>query len=205
MTPQEFEAAFPKVMRWIEQTLLAHQALARPVASKGFKRLPLYFRQANIDAAKFAAVDRIPMLPLSSIGLTRFKEFERGDYDGITYLDTYFLKRQKAGDESLHYRRAAAEQLQIQVLKASTSGEINATPNRERLRAEPLQLPRGRDICCERRSPARSPRDRRAAYRRIGISFGWWPQRRRQQCSARDRRYPLRRPFQRLHRAWRPI
>ena len=103
MTPQEFEAAFPKVMRWIEQTLLAHQALARPVASKGFKRLPLYFRQANIDAAKFAAVDRIPMLPLSSIGLTRFKEFERGDYDGITYLDTYFLKRQKAGDESLHF------------------------------------------------------------------------------------------------------
>jgi hypothetical protein len=73
------------------------------MASKDFKRLPLYFRQAQLDAAKFVTADRIPMLPLSSVGLTRFKEFERGDYDGITYLDTYFLKRAKAGDESLHF------------------------------------------------------------------------------------------------------
>lgn len=31
--------------------------------------------------------------------LTRFKEFERGDYDDITHLDTYFLKRRVADDE----------------------------------------------------------------------------------------------------------
>jgi hypothetical protein len=48
-------------------------------------------------------VDRIPLPPLSSIGLHRFKEFERGDYDGITYLDTYFLKRRIANVESLHF------------------------------------------------------------------------------------------------------
>jgi hypothetical protein len=35
--------------------------------------------------------------------LRRFKEFERGDFDGITYLDTYFLKRRIAHDESLHF------------------------------------------------------------------------------------------------------
>jgi hypothetical protein len=40
---------------------------------------------------------------LSSIGLSQFKEFERGDYDGITYLDTYFLKRSGADDEGLHF------------------------------------------------------------------------------------------------------
>jgi hypothetical protein len=33
----------------------------------------------------------------------RFKEFERGDYDGVSYLDTYFLKRAAAGDERLHF------------------------------------------------------------------------------------------------------
>ena len=33
MTPQEFEAAFPKVMTWIQQTLVSHKALARSVAA----------------------------------------------------------------------------------------------------------------------------------------------------------------------------
>ena len=44
MTPKEFEAAFPKVMDWIQQTLSAHKAAARPLMSKNFKRLPLYFK-----------------------------------------------------------------------------------------------------------------------------------------------------------------
>ena len=103
MTPQEFEGAFPAVLDWIRQTLLAHKSRARPVASKEFKRLPLYFSQAQIQATKFVIVERVPVPPLSSFGLSRFKEFERSDYDGITYLDTYFLKRSGAGNESLHF------------------------------------------------------------------------------------------------------
>ena len=48
-------------------------------------------------------VERIPVPPLSSIGLSRFAEFERGDYGGITYLNTYFLKSAGGDDESLHF------------------------------------------------------------------------------------------------------
>ncbi len=70
MTPQEFELAFPKVMGWIQKTLLAHQKLARPVTSKNFQRLPLYFSRAQIGAAKFVVVDRLPVPPLSSFGLS---------------------------------------------------------------------------------------------------------------------------------------
>ena len=103
MTPNEFENAFPKVMGWIKQTLWAHRAETRPVISKDFKRLPLYFSKTQIEAAKFVVVNRVPVPPLSSMGLSRFNEFERGDYDGITYLDTYFLKRAGADDESLHF------------------------------------------------------------------------------------------------------
>jgi hypothetical protein len=103
MTPQEFETAFPKVMGWIRQTLLAHEMFARPVTSTNFKHLPRYFSQAQIEVAKFVVVDRIPVPPLSSIGLSRFKEFERGSYDGITYLDTYFLNRAAGENESLHF------------------------------------------------------------------------------------------------------
>jgi hypothetical protein len=102
MIPQEFEAAFPKVMSWIQQTLVTHKALARSVTSKNFKRLPLYFSRTQIELAKFVVVERVPVPPLSSIG-SRFSEFERGDYDGVTYLDTYFLKKARADDESLHF------------------------------------------------------------------------------------------------------
>ena len=90
-------------MGWIQQTLMVHKVLARSVTSKNFKRLPLYFSRTQIEAAKFVVVDRVPVPPLSAIGLYRFMEFERGDYDGITYLDTYFLKRSGADDESLHF------------------------------------------------------------------------------------------------------
>jgi hypothetical protein len=58
--------------------------------------MPLWLSEIEV-------VDRVPMPPLSSIGLSRFKEFERGDYDGITYLDTYFLKKSAADDETLHF------------------------------------------------------------------------------------------------------
>jgi hypothetical protein len=95
--------AFPKVMGWIQKMLLAHQSLARPVTSKKFRRLPFYFSPAQIEAAKYVIVDRIPVPPLSLIGLSRFAEFERGEYSGITYLDTYFLKKVGADDESLHF------------------------------------------------------------------------------------------------------
>lgn len=103
VAPEEFESAFPKVMGWIQETLLEYQRLTRPVAFKKFQRLPLYFSPAQIEATKYVIVDRIPIPPLSSIGLSRFAEFERGDYGGITYLDTYFLKRAGADDESLHF------------------------------------------------------------------------------------------------------
>jgi hypothetical protein len=103
MTPQEFEVAFPKVMSWIQRTVAAYDKVARPVASRNFRRLPLYFSRMQLEAARFVVVDRIPLPPLSSLGLKRFREFESGDFDGITYLDTYFLKRRIAENESLHF------------------------------------------------------------------------------------------------------
>jgi hypothetical protein len=33
--------------------------------------------------------------PLSAIGLSQFAEFETGDYDGIAYLDTFFVKQSR--------------------------------------------------------------------------------------------------------------
>jgi hypothetical protein len=43
------------------------------------------------------------MPPLSSMGLTRFAEFERGNFDGITYIDTIFLKPTDSNNENMHF------------------------------------------------------------------------------------------------------
>jgi hypothetical protein len=41
--------------------------------------------------------------PLSAMGLSRFAAFEQGDFDGITYLDRYFIKRTIVTEEALHF------------------------------------------------------------------------------------------------------
>lgn len=102
MTPQEFQAIYPHVIGWIHQTLAAHAEQARAVASLGFRRLPLYFSQELLASAKAVHVEQVPMPPLSALGLSQFAAFEHGNYDGITYLDTFFVKHHRAADERLY-------------------------------------------------------------------------------------------------------
>ena len=101
MTPEEFRSFYPHLIAWITQMLRAHAAAAKPVASLGFMRLPRYFSEELLASTKVVVVERVPKPPLSAMGLSRFAEFEHGDYDGITYLDTFFVKRSAAAVERL--------------------------------------------------------------------------------------------------------
>jgi hypothetical protein len=103
MTPEEFRTVYPLVFGWIQQTLGAHSNEARAVSSLGFGRLPRYFSGDVLSSAKVVIVERLPMPPLSSMGLNRFAEFENGDYNGVTYLDTFFLKRGFESAEQLYF------------------------------------------------------------------------------------------------------
>ena len=103
MTPQEFDAIFPLVHLWIRETLASHSNAAKPVSSQGFARLPRYFSAELLASTKFVTVDRVPIPLLSKMGLMRFAQFESGDFDGITYLDTFFLKKGRATDERLYF------------------------------------------------------------------------------------------------------
>jgi hypothetical protein len=93
VTPDEFAAVYPVVLYWIRQTIAEHENSAKIVASRGFKRLPLYFSQDLLNTTKVVTISRVPIPPLSSMGLHRFGDFERGDFDGVTYLNTYFVER----------------------------------------------------------------------------------------------------------------
>src|SRR4029453_1765991 len=103
MTPEEFHKYYPRLLGWIVSTLRAHAENARTVASRGFSRLPLYFSANTLTSAKVVAVDQLPIPPLSSWGLTRFADFERGTFDGITYLNTFFLKRRELRNEVIPF------------------------------------------------------------------------------------------------------
>lgn len=45
----------------------------------------------------------MPIPPLSSWGLPRFADFERGNFDGVTYLNTLFIMRDKLRNEAIHF------------------------------------------------------------------------------------------------------
>jgi hypothetical protein len=103
LTPEEFRTAYPKLRAWIQKTLEFYEKNAKPIASMHFVRLPLYFDPSLLETAKFIAIDRLPMPPLSAMGLSRFAVFEQGDFNGITYQDRYFIKRAVVTEEAIHF------------------------------------------------------------------------------------------------------
>src|SRR4051794_5227002 len=94
-------AKMPLVTRWIDQTLSAHVAKARPVADFSFGRLPNFYSVELLQRAKVVVVKRLPVPPLMTFGLPDF--FGLGKYSGITFGNTYFLKDTYARDESIHF------------------------------------------------------------------------------------------------------
>jgi hypothetical protein len=103
MTQEEFDAKFPLILGWIQNTLAEHGAAARPIASLGFKRLPHYFRPEVFSSAKVVYVPIVPAPPLSALGLPQFSDFENMNAAGTTYLDTFFSRNEMRGDEAHHF------------------------------------------------------------------------------------------------------
>jgi hypothetical protein len=103
MRPEEFRILYPHVIGWIQETLKAHLGKAKTVSSIGFPRLSRYFSETLLSSTHVVVVDRVPMPPLSSMGLSQLAAFEHGDFEGVTYLDTFFVKRRSASVERLHF------------------------------------------------------------------------------------------------------
>ena len=103
MNPRELLEKLPLVRSWIDRTLAVHSNRAQPVASYRFNRLGGFYSSEFLTTAKVVEVERVPVPPLSALGLTGFGEFEGGNYAGITFLDTYFIQSGEALRESLHF------------------------------------------------------------------------------------------------------
>lgn len=103
MSTDLLQKALPAIEQWITSTLAKHAAQARPVASMDFPRLGQFYPTSLLESAKFITVDKVPMPPLTALGLPGFEDFENMAADGITYLDTYFIRSECVRSESLHF------------------------------------------------------------------------------------------------------
>ncbi len=93
----------PEINRWIQDTVAAHANQAKPLREYPFGRLARFYSAETLDSARVVTAPRVPVPPLSAMGLIQFREFENGDFQGITYLSTYFVRKGAALDESLHF------------------------------------------------------------------------------------------------------
>ena len=93
----------PLIVSWMDKTLATHAGSARPVSDFGFKRLPSFYSSNLLAHAKAVIVAQVPTPPLTALGLPEFAAFEQGDYAGITFKGTYFIKSTDATNESLHF------------------------------------------------------------------------------------------------------
>jgi hypothetical protein len=104
MGPDRYLPFLPTILNWIDQTLDTTADQKRTVSSFKFLRLPKYFSERLLETAFVVPTDRLPVPPLSALGLQEFSDFQNHPISGITYKDTYFLQRNVVAiDESLHF------------------------------------------------------------------------------------------------------
>ena len=94
MTEQQFRAVYPLISGWIRQTLAEHASAARPVASLGFKRLPHYYDEPMLTSTKVVFVPKVPVPPLSAMGLDRSEE-HTSELQSLTRLVCRLLLEKK--------------------------------------------------------------------------------------------------------------
>lgn len=95
--------ALPKARRWIGDTLLEHRSQRVRVSDAGFERLRDYFPAEFVDTSYAVTVPQCPRLPLRDWGLTELDEASPDRVSGITFLDTFFVRAGREGDESLYF------------------------------------------------------------------------------------------------------
>lgn len=100
----DLEKALPQIWDWMRETVARHERQATSVERYGFTNLSKCFSVQTLQSARVVEVDGlVPRPPLRAIGLSAFAAFEDLDLIGITFGQTYFLKRDHALDEGLHF------------------------------------------------------------------------------------------------------
>ena len=92
--------ALPSLNSWIDEYIGQHANSRVRMSEAGFDRLPNYFSPQILEGAFYVLAPKIETPPLADFGLGELSFFERGNYGGITYKDTFFATSR---DESLYF------------------------------------------------------------------------------------------------------
>jgi hypothetical protein len=103
MQVNEILSRLPAVQHWIDERLARNRSNAVRVSTLPFERLKYFYSAGTLERAWCVVIDEVPVPPLSRLGLPGFEEFERASPQGITYQDLYFVRRDQANDEGLHF------------------------------------------------------------------------------------------------------
>lgn len=99
----ELQQTLPLVEDWIDKYIEAHENQSVPVSKLGFSKLPNYFSKELLENSKAVKVARVHVPPLRAMGLPYFVDFEKEEFDGITYKDTFFVGRAAHDSEATHF------------------------------------------------------------------------------------------------------
>lgn len=103
MNVDPIRAAVPHVLAWIRETLVANSPHSRPILDYRFPRIPSFYPARLLEEITVVEVDRVPFPPLRALGLLQFADLEHGEYSGITFGSTYFVRRDRADQEEIHF------------------------------------------------------------------------------------------------------
>jgi hypothetical protein len=90
------------VRQWIHDTIARHAEVAQPVQTFCLQRLGQYFEPAFLQGIRAAVVERVPSIPLVTMGLPELADFAEMPAAGITFTDMYFVGQPYTSDEELH-------------------------------------------------------------------------------------------------------
>ena len=100
---ESFKNYLTVVKNWIDELIKQYFFKARPITELGFKRIPQYFPEELLNSVKVVVVDKVPKIPLSSMGIKEFEAFEKIDTSALTYRDIIFVGKNYAELESLYF------------------------------------------------------------------------------------------------------
>jgi len=103
MNIEYLKPAIPLIEQWIDNYIDEHKNERKKVIDADFERLNHAFSNAILKNTYYVVVDNIQTPPLEDFGLSELSLFDHQTYSGITYKDTYFVIKNKAHIESLHF------------------------------------------------------------------------------------------------------
>ena len=103
LMPLRMVRALPRVARWIRQMLADHAADAVPVTRFGHRHLRQYYPERFLARTKVVVTDQMPSPPLHAWGFGDLGFLPGEQTAGITFLDTFFVRRSCVDNEALFF------------------------------------------------------------------------------------------------------